>query len=30
MAGASMVLCANLDRSRLEERIVAEGVTRLF
>lgn len=29
-AGASIVLCANLDRSRLDERVAAEGVTRLF
>ncbi|GAA2705321.1 TIGR03089 family protein [Actinoplanes palleronii] len=29
-AGASIVLCANLDRSRLEERIAAEGATRLL
>ncbi|BCY07955.1 TIGR03089 family protein [Actinoplanes sp. L3-i22] len=29
-AGASIVLCANLDRSRLDERIATEGVTRLF
>lgn len=27
-AGASLVLCANLDRSRLDERITAERVTR--
>ncbi|MBE1488321.1 TIGR03089 family protein [Plantactinospora soyae] len=27
-AGASLVLCANLDRSRLDERIIAERVTR--
>lgn len=29
-AGASIVLCANLDRSRLDERMTAEGVTGLF
>ncbi len=29
-AGASIVLCANLDRSRLDDRVDAEGVTRLF
>ncbi|WP_436519799.1 TIGR03089 family protein [Actinoplanes sp. HUAS TT8] len=29
-AGASIVLCANLDRSRLDERMTTEGVTRLF
>ncbi|WIM99161.1 TIGR03089 family protein [Actinoplanes oblitus] len=29
-AGASIVLCANLDRSRLDDRIAAEGVTRVF
>jgi uncharacterized protein (TIGR03089 family) len=29
-AGASVVLCANLDRSRLDERIAAEGVTRVL
>ncbi|GLW28458.1 TIGR03089 family protein [Actinoplanes regularis] len=29
-AGASIVLCANLDRSRLDERIATEGVTLLF
>jgi acyl-CoA synthetase (AMP-forming)/AMP-acid ligase II len=27
-AGASLVLCANLDRSRLDERIAAERITR--
>ncbi|GIE83040.1 hypothetical protein Aph02nite_89900 [Actinoplanes philippinensis] len=27
-AGASIVLCANLDRSRLDSRLAAEGVTR--
>jgi hypothetical protein len=29
-AGASLVLCANLDRARLDERIAAEGVTRVL
>jgi uncharacterized protein (TIGR03089 family) len=29
-AGASIVLCANLDRSRLDDRITAEQVTRVF
>ena len=29
-AGASIVLCANLDRSRLDERIAAERVTRVL
>ncbi|GIF15537.1 TIGR03089 family protein [Actinoplanes teichomyceticus] len=29
-AGASVVLCAGLDRSRLDERVAAEGVTRMF
>lgn len=29
-AGASLVLCANLDRSRLDERITAERVTRVL
>jgi uncharacterized protein (TIGR03089 family) len=29
-AGASIVLCANLDRSRLDERVAAERVTRVF
>ncbi|GAA5194673.1 TIGR03089 family protein [Rugosimonospora acidiphila] len=29
-AGASLVLCANLDRSRLDERIAAERVTRVL
>jgi uncharacterized protein (TIGR03089 family) len=29
-AGASVVLCANLDRDRLDERIAAERVTRVF
>ncbi|MEU4626520.1 TIGR03089 family protein [Actinoplanes sp. NPDC023801] len=29
-AGASIVLCANLDRSRLDERMAAEGITRLL
>jgi uncharacterized protein (TIGR03089 family) len=29
-AGASIVLCANLDRSRLDDRIADEGVTRLY
>ena len=29
-AGASIVLCANLDRSRLSDRITSEGVTRLL
>jgi uncharacterized protein (TIGR03089 family) len=29
-AGASLVLCANLDRSRLDERITAERVTRVW
>jgi len=29
-AGASVVLCANLDRARLDERIAAEGVTRVL
>jgi uncharacterized protein (TIGR03089 family) len=30
LAGASLVLCANLDRSRLDERITAERVTRVL
>ena len=29
-AGASIVLCANLDRARLDERVAAEGVTRVL
>jgi uncharacterized protein (TIGR03089 family) len=29
-AGATVVLCANLDRARLDERIAAERVTRVF
>ena len=29
-AGASVVLCANLDRSTLDTRIAAEGVTRVL
>jgi uncharacterized protein (TIGR03089 family) len=29
-AGASIVLCANLDRGRLDSRMTAEGVTRVF
>jgi uncharacterized protein (TIGR03089 family) len=29
-AGASVVLCANLDRARLDERVAAERVTRVF
>ena len=29
IAKASIVLCANLDRSRLDARIAAEGVTRV-
>jgi uncharacterized protein (TIGR03089 family) len=29
-AGASIVLCRNLDRTRLEDRIAAEGVTRVL
>jgi uncharacterized protein (TIGR03089 family) len=28
--GASIVLCANLDRSRLDERVAVEGVTRVL
>jgi hypothetical protein len=28
--GASIVLCANLDRTRLDERVAAEGVTRIL
>jgi hypothetical protein len=28
--GASLVLCANLDRSRLDERIAAECITRVL
>jgi hypothetical protein len=30
MAGASLVLCANLDRSRLDERITAERITKVL
>jgi uncharacterized protein (TIGR03089 family) len=30
IAGASIVLCANLDESRLDERVAAEGVTRVL
>jgi hypothetical protein len=30
VAGASIVLCANLDREHLDARIAAEGVTHLF
>lgn len=29
-AGASIVLCANLDHSRLDQRILAERVTRVL
>jgi hypothetical protein len=29
-AGASLVLCANLDRSKLDERITTERVTRVW
>ncbi|MEU4237226.1 TIGR03089 family protein [Actinoplanes sp. NPDC026619] len=29
-AGASIVLCANLDESRLDDRVTAEGVTRVL
>jgi uncharacterized protein (TIGR03089 family) len=29
-AGASIVLCTNLDRSRLDDRMAAEGITRLL
>jgi hypothetical protein len=29
-AGASIVLCANLDRSRLDDRILSEGITKVI
>ncbi|WFE59298.1 hypothetical protein [Micromonospora sp. WMMD712] len=28
--GASVVVCANLDRSRLDARVAAEGITRVL